>query len=690
MGQIQQEVQEHLRYRQHEERLIQHFTHGFDITWARDRKAYNTRLSIYFLKPDNSYRETFGLDRELLLAISNYPTLEARTFQAIETVLSQEPALGRVNQSLFFLICKPDDGKTWVDRYTTENPQSRIPVVFTMGDLSIDQNVVWEVHLRNIISDQLFTRDLFDYSLPLANDLYFFGRDGMVAEHIDAIRRSENRGIFGLRKTGKTSLLYKLQRIVSKDKNLHFIYINCMLPSIRQSSWENLLLRLVEMLMGEYNISKSVIRKWKESNGHISDLFLEVARRTKKSSSLCIAFDEIEYISPLSEDSHWKKDFVPFWQTLWSVQSEVRRVSFVIAGVNPTIVENDMFDSSPNPIFGIVKSTYVKGLETDSLRTMVGTLGKRMGLHFTDAAIRYLYDRYGGHPLLTRKACSYVDSKTKRLDKPIAIDTSYLRREEDDRDAELTFYCRHVVSALQKYYADEYEMLEMLATNQEVDFYELAKERSWTRHLSEYGLVDIPKVGRPKFAIPVIERYIRMERMRVARSTVGIILLPAEKREGWLNARKTAIVQNVRTFCAISQSHSLPQLYKGDNIGEVERFLGLELAQDQRDIDNFANVMYRSFIEPVRHRKRGHEYFENEVRQSFPDFWLSLDRLRIYRHKFSHQELTPDARVRYESYMERDFGTTELEEIPEYWFAFQQLILDEVLLTLTIEIDKHL
>ena len=103
----------------------------------------------------------------------------------------------------------------------------------------------------------------------------------------------------------------------------------------------------------------------------------------------------------------------------------------------------------------------------------------RMGLHFTSSAIGYLYDRYGGHPLLTRKACSYVDSKTKKLDKPIAVDSSYLKREEDDRDAELTFYCRHVVSALRQYYPDEYGMLEMLASNQEVDFYELAKERSW-------------------------------------------------------------------------------------------------------------------------------------------------------------------------------------------------------------------
>ena len=630
------------------------------------------------------------MDRELLLAISNYPTLEARTFRAIETILSEEPALGRVNQSLFFLICRPNDGKTWVDRYTTENPQSRIPVVFTMADLSIDHNVVGEMHLRNIIADQLFTRDLFDYSLPLANDLNFFGRDGLVAEHIDAIKRSENRGIFGLRKTGKTSLLYKLQRIIAKDKNLHFIYVNCMLPSIRQSRWENLLLRLAEMLISEYNLPKSTIRKWQEAGRHVSDIFLEVARKTNRNSNVCIAFDEIEYISPLSEDQHWRKDFVPFWQTLWSVQSEVRRVSFVIAGVNPTIVENDMFDGAQNPIFGIVRSTYVKGLGTGSIRTMVETLGMSMGLHFTTSAIRYLYDRYGGHPLLTRKACSYVNSKTKKLNKPIEIDTPHLRHEEDDRDAELIFYCRHVVSALQQHYPAEYEMLEMLATNQEMDFYELAKEKSWTRHLSEYGLVDIPAAGRPRFAIPVIERYIRMEKMRVARSTVGINLLPVEKREDWLNARKTAIVQNVRTLCTASRSHNLPRLYRGDNIGEVERFLGLGLALDQSDIDNFANVMYRSFVEPVRRGNRGHEYFKNEIRKSFPDFWCALDRVRIYRHKFSHRELTPDAKAKYESYMERDFGTIELEEIPEYWFAFQQLILNEILLTLTIEIDKHL
>ena len=95
MGQIQQrEVLEYLRIRPHEDRLIRYFTEGFTITWAAERIAYNTRLSIYFLRPEKSHKETFGMDREVLLAISDYPSLQGRTFQAIESFLSDEPALG--------------------------------------------------------------------------------------------------------------------------------------------------------------------------------------------------------------------------------------------------------------------------------------------------------------------------------------------------------------------------------------------------------------------------------------------------------------------------------------------------------------------------------------------------------------------------------------------------------------------
>ncbi|WP_044156384.1 hypothetical protein, partial [Escherichia coli] len=60
---------------------------------------------------------------------------------------------------------------------------------------------------------------------------------------------------------------------------------------------------------------------------------------------ICVIFDEIEYISPLAHiDKHWKDDFLPFWQTLWSIQSEHRKISFVVAGVNPYLCEIDLIN----------------------------------------------------------------------------------------------------------------------------------------------------------------------------------------------------------------------------------------------------------------------------------------------------------------------------------------------------------
>jgi hypothetical protein len=44
----------------------------------------------------------------------------------------------------------------------------------------ISTNDAWFV--RNRLLKQLFSRDLFDYTLPLDNDLFFFGRATIVAD----------------------------------------------------------------------------------------------------------------------------------------------------------------------------------------------------------------------------------------------------------------------------------------------------------------------------------------------------------------------------------------------------------------------------------------------------------------------------------------------------------------------------
>lgn len=69
----------------------------------------------------------------------------------------------------------------------------------------------------------------------------FFGRQQIVSRYIDAIKRYENRGIFGVRKTGKTSLLFKLDRII-REQNLGFVFFyDFKSPSYRKLHWNELL-----------------------------------------------------------------------------------------------------------------------------------------------------------------------------------------------------------------------------------------------------------------------------------------------------------------------------------------------------------------------------------------------------------------------------------------------------------------
>jgi hypothetical protein len=95
---------EHLAKFPDEEEWLKPFLPGFDVTWARRRKAYNTDLSVYFLKPHKNIQEAFGFEQELMLVYSPYPTLEARSIQAAEHLLQEEPARGRVERLTYLVL----------------------------------------------------------------------------------------------------------------------------------------------------------------------------------------------------------------------------------------------------------------------------------------------------------------------------------------------------------------------------------------------------------------------------------------------------------------------------------------------------------------------------------------------------------------------------------------------------------
>lgn len=691
MGGIRAEVREdHLNVFPEEEEILKPFLDGFFVTWGRRRTAYNTEVSVYFLNPEPFISESFGFDREILLVYSPYKRIEARTIQAAESFLMDSPAKGRIEQLNYFLITEDDNAKEWLQSYLSDNQESRIIIIFSASELrESSKGDSW--YIRNVISQQLFGRDLFDYRLPLQKDTYFFGRQDMVMDYYDAIKRGENRGIFGLRKTGKTSLIFKLERMFKIDGIICLFYYDCKLPSIRRLRWFQLLEKVCKDICERFDIK--IKGRYDEIN--IADTFDRLVSKTSGlDKKIVIVFDEIEWVSPMAvRDLHWKSDFVDFWQTFWACQSRNRNISAIIAGVNPSVVEIDSFDGIQNPLFGIAPYNFLQGFSLEELSTMVNVLGKRMGMKFDSSSKEYLHKRYGGHPLLTRIGCSLINSRLKANGeiKPVDITKLWLTENEEDRDAELVFYCRHVVSEMQQFYPEEYEMLSLLASGQISDFLELATYPEYTRHLKSYGLLGQDEKGSPVIAIPVVKRYIGLELARKdGRRTIYKLVEPT-RRKDWLEKRVQSVLREIRFLERLIQKLGTPILFGTNSFPEADKFASIELCQSAGDFVTFINVCYRCFVESIDNYGKSigkPDYFWKDFKNFYPGLWYALQRIRLYRHDFFHLELKSNVNSSLLEYLEVDLEGNAPSKVNDLHFWLQQCVLDGLLTGIQIESQR--
>ena len=685
---IKEDVQNgHLFQFPKERPILSKIEPDFDITWAQRILKFNTKCSVYFVKPKTHISQAFGFEQELVMAIFDYPKLEARSIQAIENFFQQVPAAGRVDQTVSLLISDDKNTENWIHDYTSRNPQTRAYVGIAKSDI-LNSNDDW--FLRNKFSGQLFSRDLFDYTLPLQEDLFFFGRQAIVAEHIDAIRRSENRGLFGLRKTGKTSVLFKILR-QCKENKIIARYYDCKLPSIYNLRGKNLLERIYEEVSSDISINSGEWRNKKE----IEDRFVWLVKNTPDDKRFCIIFDEIEYISPSSKlAAHWSDDFVPFWQTIWSAQSQHRKFAFIVSGVNASMIEQDKIGGNQNPVFGIVKANYLTGFEKNEMRTLLRVFGRRMGMRFDESSLDVLFQRYGGHPLLTRMICSQINNEIKasNAQRPVQVTQSTINNGLAGREEEVQFYCRHIISELEEFYPGEFLMLEALASGDITGFNDLADDIDYTRHLRSYGLVDFSRPFEPKFKIPIIKDYIAANWKKRNNLPSVRYIVPAERRQQFVSGRAESILREMRAAEKKFHSIGLPSLYSQRGPSEAELFAKVQVCSSRDGMVAFLNQANRSLIEPLDRtgqRQSIKNYFYTTLSKSYPQLWPSLNRIRAYRNNFLHIDLNKTASEQYNLYLNEDLGGVTPENVVDGWFQLQSAVLNCVIIGLQAQIAVY-
>lgn len=446
------------------------------------------------VKPTDYFGEQFNLKREIIVIFSNYECFEPRTFDAISEVYKRTNQQFRIDRICSIVISKDNEVIKKIQDILKNDLEMQVIVPFRYIEL---QNEDRTQLITSRFREHFYERDLFSFESPLKKDIYFFGRRKYVHDLISRHNSGENSGVFGLRRSGKTSVLQAIDR-ATKLVNTGCVFMDC--QDLYHFRWNRVLFTIVQSISRTIGIKlDSTINDYDEENASIyfsSDLEYLIIKSNK---DILLLFDEIEQITPgLGMNDNWKAgdDFIKFWHSIRSnFHKWGNKFTFILAGTNPSAIEQVSINGHDNPLFNQLKSdSYLPMFNVEDTKEMVNKLGGYMGLEFDDIVCAKLTQDFGGHPYLIRHFCSTINQyvSDNRMKKPIHISNAiYNKTMPVFSQKSADNYCMFIMRVLVDYYPEENKFLEQLALgNVKNDDINEIYNPQMLSHLLGYGIVE--------------------------------------------------------------------------------------------------------------------------------------------------------------------------------------------------------
>lgn len=489
-----------------ENKIIKQLAKTFYITNAgRDFRLGNSIYKYCLAKPTEYFENMFHLKRELIVVFSNYVEFEPRSLDAASVVHKLVPSKLRLDRGCHILISGDSRIETKISELFKDTNLNSIIIPFSYYEFI--NNDVNDAVIKNRFKKHLFDVDLFYESRPIENDIFFFGRRDYVHDIANKCKTNSHCGVFGLRRSGKTSLLYAVRRLLEME-DYKTVYIPCN-SEISNMSWNVALNRLVKNIASVLGIRKALnsISRYNDKSGAKAyfedDLNNCLDIQTKP---LILMFDEIEYItfnSP-SAAEEWKNgyNYVEFWNALRGYCLKYpNKLSIVIAGTNPTMNEEPSIyvngNAITNPMFGQLSQSnqgaYLPPFDISSTQNMVNTLGGYMGISFDENVCAKMTADCGGHPYLIRLLCKHFNHYIQEngVRRPTTITHAIYERvrPEFEKSSDAQGFYAMILLILQESFVREYNVLKILATKKN-DYVSETQDQNSLMHLLGYGLID--------------------------------------------------------------------------------------------------------------------------------------------------------------------------------------------------------
>ena len=461
----------------------------------------------YFLiKPTEDYVVNFNLRREIPVILSDYELLEPRCLDVAACVAKEIPTALRLDRSCQIIISRDSKVEEKLGEMLRDSNLSSVVIPFSYGEFMSEK--MTPDHILDRFRKYLFDADLFTTSQPIVNDVFFFGRRDYALDVATKCKRASYLcGIFGLRRSGKTSMLYAIQRQL-ENSGCPVVFIPCQ-EELDTLNWKDALYRVAQDVRHVLDLDEEILDKKVASENYKKDAanafgeYMDTMIHDHP-MPVVLMFDEIEAITfgvgkptGLWYDGN---NFVRFWNVLRGYCTRPNsNLSIVVAGTNPMINEVTSIgeEKIPNPMFQQLSASnqgsYLKPFDIPSTKTMIDTLGGYMGIKFNLSIPGKLVEDCGGHPYLIRLLCGqiYKYIRKQKIRRPFEVSKAVYEaaRAEFEKSNEAESFYLMILEILQTSYPREYDALKILAINGDGQLARVL-DNAQIVHLIGYGLIE--------------------------------------------------------------------------------------------------------------------------------------------------------------------------------------------------------
>ena len=385
-------------------------------------RKWQRHLSAMRIQPSPAIAAQFDITLEIPLLIATFGghgQLEPRVLRHLET--STELRKSTSADKDFAILVAADRR---ADMFVKDRKRFSYPIL-TIYVEDLQSRMYSKTSLRAEIAHLMRSMNHFDYSNEITEAADFFGRSDDLEALTALAIRGQSVGIFGLRRAGKTSLLYRVAEALH-ERGVSSIYVQLNALDDADHLREELvnrtamLLRRVggripqnsEMLNSDFTIKTTpkLQRRWVyEIDAMLDQIDTDVVvliDETDLANEEAFDFDDSEQVERQTMNRVLQQ-----FRGLIQIRNDrgKRRLSFLAAGVAASIFTSSIRFGRDNQLFGFASARSLGPMHRDEMRQMVRVLGKRSGLKFKDHRLfDSLFSEYGGHPHLTRQACGRV------------------------------------------------------------------------------------------------------------------------------------------------------------------------------------------------------------------------------------------------------------------------------------------